>query len=372
MGSGVPRATSQIQPVAHSLGTQRSGGVTMVADMVVLAQNVRAPSAADAAVAGDALVEAGVEEVLLFGSVARGEADEYSDIDVVAVFADIDYAQRSEMGRQLEEVARAAVGRWPVQVYITDRPEWQNRVEKVSGSFERAICREAVRVAAARTRGRVRWDKEMVLPMSNPDEALRQFVDRVLAQIASLRRAAIPSPDEFDVGVPASGREVERLLRMVQVCTHSAMAVELALKALAVLRHVPTPSDEALKHAGHSISECLQLLPGSVRGSVEELVTRRGVSTDDLSGWRIESTYPEDVDALYQKADERADAYVGTALDVCGFVFDDLREVVGDTPGLLSASDRWQRYSAYLGERDIRTGRLVATPAATAGVDLDL
>ena len=43
------------------------------------------------AVAAEALISGGAEEVLLFGSVARGDADESSDIDLVAVFADIDY-----------------------------------------------------------------------------------------------------------------------------------------------------------------------------------------------------------------------------------------------------------------------------------------
>ena len=175
--------------------------------MAVAAQDLQAPTVSDAQVAGEALVAAGVEEVLLFGSVARGSADEHSDIDLVAVFADIDYAQRWQMARRLEEAARSALGHWPVQVIVTDRPEWENRVEKVSGSFESGICREALRVAESGTRLRVRWDKEMVLPMSNPDEALKQFTDRVLDQLSEVTRATALSPGELDVSAPVEVRD---------------------------------------------------------------------------------------------------------------------------------------------------------------------
>ena len=332
--------------------------------MAVLAHDVQAPTVADAKVAADALVAAGVEEVLLFGSVASGAAGEGSDIDLVAVFADLDYAHRWEMTRRLEDTARAAVGAWPVQVFVTDRPEWRNRVEKVSGSFESAISSEAVRVAESGTRGRVRWDKEMVLPMSNPDEALTQFADRALVELSRVKRAATLSPDESDFSAPSEVRERERLLRMVDVCTHSALAVEQALKSLAVLRKVPTPTDKALKRAGHDISRCLQLLPPSVRGSVEELVTRRGVTSDDLSKWRIASTYPEDADAVRQLADQRADSYMSTALDVCGFAVGELRAVVGVTQRVQAAEDEWRRAARYLGGRDIRTGHPRTTPGA--------
>ena len=327
--------------------------------------DVQAPTVADAKVAADALVAAGVEEVLLFGSVASGEAGAGSDIDLVAVFADLDYAHRWEITRRLEDTARAAVGAWPVQVFVTDRPEWRNRVEKVSGSFESAISGDAVRVAEAGTRGRVRWDKEMVLPMSNPDEALKQFSDRALNELSRVIRAVALSPDELDVSAPRAVRETERLLRMVDVCTHSALAVEVALKSLAVLRKVPTPTDRALRDTGHSIPECLRLLPESIRGSVEELVTRRGVTPKELSEWRIASTYPENADSILRLADQRVDAYASTALDVCGFTVNDIRTVVGDTTLVQAAEDEWRRAARYLGGRDIRTGRPRSTPGAS-------
>ena len=81
-----------------------------------------APTRADAAAAAAVLIDRGVAEVLLVGSVARGAASADSDIDLVAIFADLDYSERAERRRELEAAARAAVP-WPVQVHVTDRPE---------------------------------------------------------------------------------------------------------------------------------------------------------------------------------------------------------------------------------------------------------
>ena len=330
--------------------------------MTVVTRIVEAPTTADAAVAAEALVAAGAEEVLLFGSVAHGDADETSDIDLLAIFADIDYTMRWDLIRRLEETAREAVDRWPVQVMVTDRPEWRNRVEKVSTSFECVISVEAVRVAESSTRGPVRWDKEMVLPMSNPSEALKQFTDRVLDQLAGLERASTLSRREDDLSAPGWWRETARLRRMVQVCTHSAMAVELALKSLSVLHRIQTPSENVLRAAAHSISACLQLLPEPVRGLVETLVTGRGLRPRDLPQWRVISTYPGDTAQVQELADQTVDDYTGTALDVCGFVIDNLRTAVGDTPGMRAAEYEWEQAAAYLGAMDIRTGQPKVEP----------
>ena len=329
-----------------------------------------APTLADAAVAAEALIAAGAEEVLLFGSVARGDADESSDIDLVALFADIDYGSRRDLAGRLEVAAREAVGGRPVQVVVTDRPEWRNRVANVSASFESAVSADAVRLAESSTRRRVRWDKEMVLPMSNPAEALKQFADRVLYQLAGLAQGSTLSWGEEDPSAPGWLQETARLRRMVQVCTHSAMAVELALKSLAVLHATPTPSSKVLRAAAHSISACLQLMPPAVRSGVKPLVTGRGLSTGDLSQWRILSTYPEDTAAVQALADQKVDDYVGTALDVCGSVVNDLRTVLGDTPEMRAAEYEWHRTAEYLDGMDIRTGRPRIGPSAP-GLGLD-
>ena len=71
-----------------------------------------APSRVDAEAAAAALVAAGVEEVLLFESVARGDATVDSDIDLVAVFADVDYSERDARRRELEASTSCDQSAW--------------------------------------------------------------------------------------------------------------------------------------------------------------------------------------------------------------------------------------------------------------------
>ncbi len=117
-----------------------------------------APSLVDARRAAEALLTEGAEEVFLYGSVSRGKATAQSDIDLLALFADIDYSERYELTCRLEKAASEAIAkRWPVQVFATDRPEWKARVEQVPSSFERRISDQGlVPVGESACRGEVR------------------------------------------------------------------------------------------------------------------------------------------------------------------------------------------------------------------------
>ena len=264
---------------------------------------------------------------------------------------------------------RLVVGHRPVQVMVTDRPEWRNRLANVPAPFESAISGDTVLIAESPTRGPVRWDKEMVLPMSNPDEALRKFDDDVLSQLRDLNSAAYPVPPESDVSVPIENREAHRRRRMVRLCTSSAVSVELALKSLAVLHRTPTPSEKALRGARHSISACLALVPDTVRGSVARVVTARGLSYEELSRWWTASTYHQDRVAAEVAADRRAEDYRDTALDVSAFLLRDLRAMVGDTPAMTAAEGQWHDIAKTLSGINIRTGRTRAD-SSTPGLDL--
>jgi predicted nucleotidyltransferase len=94
----------------------------------------------------DAVVRAGdPEEVLLFGSVARGDDGPDSDIDLMVVCSSIDYTQRHELEAQLYA---AIGGRAPVQLFVTDRRECDRRRDVV-GSMHYWPLREG-RVVYAR------------------------------------------------------------------------------------------------------------------------------------------------------------------------------------------------------------------------------
>ena len=324
-----------------------------------------APTRADADRAAAALIDAGASKVLLFGSVARGTAGPHSDIDLVAIFADLDYAERHVRQRSLQEAAAAAAP-WPVQVHVTDRPEWWARVKYVATSFEHRVAGEAILVAVAPSEGPVYWGKEMVLPMSDPVEALRQFADWVLPRLDDLANAASQSLDEVDLHLPADERALARLNRLVRVCTAAAIAAETSLKALAVLYHTPTPTEKDLQRAGHDVGAVLDLVPQPAHGAAATVFDRLGIDLKVLSAWRWRSTYADDIEALRVDAERLAEAYAVMAPEIAGVLADHLQYQIGPRDSTVAdAVARRARYAARIAAQDVRLGR-----PATPGLDV--
>lgn len=189
-----------------------------------------APTREDAALAADALVSAGASMVLLFGSVARGDAGLHSDLDLVAVFDDLDYATRFDVRAEL---VAAAVGATlcDVDILVTDRPEWRRRSGRVSSSLEAAIAPDAA-VLADVGAGTVRWGKEIGLAATNEEEALDRLEDAQL-HFVSVRRHLRPDDSTAWLGAPlnvADEAMVERV-RLRDLCAFAALAIESTVKA---------------------------------------------------------------------------------------------------------------------------------------------
>ena len=130
---------------------------------MVLTTTGAAPDRAAAERAAAALADAGVARVVLFGSVASGDAGERSDIDLLAIYDDLEYTQRWERRWELASAAAAAAGH-PIDVVVTDRPEWKVRTERVNTSLESRAAHQGV-ILVDRPPGVVNWDKEMVMPV---------------------------------------------------------------------------------------------------------------------------------------------------------------------------------------------------------------
>ena len=109
------------------------------------------PTLDDARKAARALAEEGVARVLLYGSLARGEQRNGSDIDLVAIYDDADYSKVS--GQSLGDTAQEAAGcDAEVGVFVTDRPEWAHRTGNVRSSLEAHIAPSAVVLLTGRPR----------------------------------------------------------------------------------------------------------------------------------------------------------------------------------------------------------------------------
>ncbi len=326
------------------------------------------PSIGDARRAAEALLAEGAEEVFLYGSVAHGKATAHSDIDLVALFADIDYAERYELTCRLEKAASEAIlRRWLVQVFVTDRPEWKARVERVPSSFESRInARGLIPVGESAIRGEVRWSKTMERPMSDPEEALRYFQTKVIPELEDLQSAVVPIKQELDQTKTYEKQQRVRLSRMARVCAKAALVVEKTFKGLAVLHTDPTPDEAVLREAGHDIEACLNVLPPGLRIEFEDRLKELGIALWTISSWRVWATYPDNSPVQGQLADQLAADYVTVTIEFSGMFNADLRSSLD--PGhqeLQDATERWQDAIQEIASQYVR-------PHQTRRLDLDL
>ena len=104
--------------------------------MAVRDETLLVPTLRHASTAAEVLAAEGAAAVLVFGSVADGTSRAGSDIDLVAVFDDIDYDERYPLRWRLEARCVAAVG-VPVDVHVTDRPGGKDRLGGGGGAHRR-------------------------------------------------------------------------------------------------------------------------------------------------------------------------------------------------------------------------------------------
>ncbi len=272
-------------------------------------------------------MEAGAGRVLLFGSVACGRATVGSDIDLVAIFDDIDYRERLAIRSELCAAAGSVVDS-PVEVFVTDRAEWRRRTQEVSASFEAGIAASAV-VLVDRPAGAVRWDKEIGLADNNTDEALGRL-DEASKALDLMRVRMLP--DDWEITHPSDHRTRWRL---IDVCSAGAMATETALKALAASHGTPAPHNHRV--------DLLVPLAGArtddVRAALTDLETNAVARDDepygDLTMWRAAGTYIADrpdidsdtVAAMAPRIARAATAVTAIAADEVGAVAPDAEEV---------------------------------------------
>lgn len=255
---------------------------------------VAVPSESAARRAADALAEAGAGKVLLFGSVARGDQRPHSDIDLVAIFDDLDYTRRWALKYDLASTAGTACGH-SVDVHVTDRPEWARRVAGVSASFEAGIAASTVTLVDLPV-GEVNWDKEIGLPDTNDKEAAQRLED-ARRELSTLRNCLKPS--DWETGAANDGRTEERDRlrrdRLIDKCAKSAMVIEHSVKALTALDGLPV-------RYVHNVDKLLEGIPARRPGVDRAL---GDLTYEQVSMWRLAGTYGADRPEL--TVDEAAD-----------------------------------------------------------------
>ena len=276
-----------------------------------------APTIHDAQRAAKAIVEAGVRRVLVYGSVARGRAGPHSDIDLVAVDADLDYSSRWKRSSRLENIAYSACG-FRTEVFATDEPEWRIRTTEVLSSFEAHIASYAIEIAASSdASGVVDWDK----PIGRPHSDTAELADRLeiaTNRIIALQLRAHPTRRELELDASdPEHAEFGRRVRHMSILADSYQAIFAAARVM----HVATLNIAPPK--GDDLAMLLAAQPSWVGDAFQNAVKSSGAALAEMHYWR--DLGDEEPDRHTRQIDPR---HIGPAHDaahaIAGWVLDRL------------------------------------------------
>ena len=236
-----------------------------------------APTVADAQRAADALAAAGAGRVVLFGSVACGDATEHSDIDLIAIYDDIDYSKRGEITEPLRVTAAEAAG-CRVDVLVTDRPEWKVRTTRVHTSLEARVARSG-RMLVDRRPGTVNWSKGMVMPTDDYQEGLYRLghVATALGRLLPHLKPGLMEGIHTELG-NTEGVVLAELRRMLALGGAAHSVTEHSVKALIHLTAHPQRQPW-----GHKIEELCTELGAEAQSHVARLM--RPLSPALITPW---------------------------------------------------------------------------------------
>lgn len=251
------------------------------------------PTIEDARAAAEVIAEAGATRVLLFGSVARDEAEEFSDVDLVAVFDDINYSNRYEIAQDLNKQIKSRVG-VKNDVIVTDRPEWKARTEgDIPTCFEACVSVDAVPLIDNEPSESINWEKPMDLPVSRISEALSRVKD--ICSHWGIISLLVKNPRDDEVKAWEDYRDyqsylVARDLRFRSVCGQAHLTIEACLKLLLALYCVEPPKN-IRDHRTYELTEMLRNCSSEQADITEHLLGE--TSHTEISFWHVASNYDQ-------------------------------------------------------------------------------
>ena len=173
-----------------------------------------------------------VGEVLLFGSVARGEARVHSDVDLV-VLIDPDWGkQHLEIAKELKAAVRDATG-LVCDVVARTPAVWKHLLANVSASFEAHISRDVMSLAVV-DRGWREGGLQDMTGVDSTNEEVSVDVLQALRQPASDLYRTLNSIRGEEEGFTGSEAVEERAFRFLSVLEKAHLGIELAIKSVAV------------------------------------------------------------------------------------------------------------------------------------------
>jgi predicted nucleotidyltransferase len=233
------------------------------------------------AIAADGLVE----RVLLFGSVARGEASPESDIDLAVIVADsCDCEDVRRLTGFAQRSAREATG-CPVDVLVRRRSDFDYLARNVSASIEAVIAEQSLVLhQTAPPDEEVDASSLGEVPRDNIELAGRQAesavhsIKGVRAEIASV------STEEAEIAVGYEDADETRRSRYARILETSHMALEQCFRA------VSSAAGGKSLGSGHELDLFFDKMDdGPEKRALAVAVTRLRDSDGHLRTWRLTS-----------------------------------------------------------------------------------
>ena len=334
-----------------------------------------APTVALASAVADAIAQRvpGVRRICLYGSVARGEAGLYSDIDLLAIFDGIDYAERKQIAGRCRAAANFAPGSagHRIRIIATDTAEWEIRSNLLT-SFERAISDDLVELhqsdAPVDTLNGV--DNMTDQPVCDLDEAYA-LVNVIRVAYDRANAAFPPQQEELDLQEtdPNDLLSWHQYDRYVTVVTHIDMVLGTSLKAIYhLVGYSPPPRSHRLAVLISSLPDTLEAEKAAQVISALQ-VNRLPPSAYDehdlrevFTNWRVHGTYDAAGLASDYLPTDRLEAYLDAADQITDLLTDSLRsrtpggELV-DTPVVTRYLESVRKMRRLRRDYDLATGR---------------
>ncbi|MXW94464.1 MAG: HEPN domain-containing protein [Acidimicrobiaceae bacterium] len=269
-----------------------------------------------------------VERVLLFGSVARGDAGEDSDYDLVVLLRDEAADGFNGTARRLRgtvsQAGRALFGR-ASDVVVRLVSDWEHTTGNVSASFDAAIVEEAIELVARpdgsgnrRRAGRTTTPTIVPgVPVDNIDEAVSLINSANIPledMRARLRQIAADEATYSDEAAKLANRQQ----RYASVLSHAHLAIELAVKSL-----VASSGGKVVKT--HDINNRVEAIRDTaIRNTVSDLVAGIREPDDEITDYRIGVYHIDRDDWQHRLTADKAALFARTAAQVVAFAAGDL------------------------------------------------
>ena len=298
-----------------------------------------APSIRDARRAAEMLPGS----VRLFGSVARGEATESSDIDLLVILDDVDYGRVSSIAGGLRWEAHNRTG-LPLDVWVLDWPRWESNIVHPFTLEGRALT-DGRWLRYVPPGADVKWEKK-VAPTKVRIDLLKNAINTLNSHLTAITNELSGIDNDERLGIEYKDESfywrslAARLGRMLHFC-HGVLE-----QAFVVIDHLVVVAHPKVEKAQHGLRGTYEAFGEELKGDFHNMLASAGVDIDETleraevvgewlkwaQDWGSIGTYhPAD-----ELSEDRARQYGKAAAGASDYAFAVATAEIGDRTSLIS------------------------------------